>query len=34
MIGRRLAKQLGWPYHEADDFHSAANKDKMGRASA
>jgi gluconokinase len=30
-IGRRLAAQLGWPYHEADDFHSAANKDKMGR---
>lgn len=30
-IGRRLAMELGWPYHEADDFHSAANKDKMGR---
>jgi gluconokinase len=30
-IGKRLAAQLGWPYHEADDFHSAANKDKMGR---
>lgn len=30
-IGRRLAAELGWPYHEADDFHSAANKDKMGR---
>ena len=30
-IGRRLAAQLGWPYHEADDFHSAANKDKMSR---
>jgi gluconokinase len=30
-IGRRLATELGWPYHEADDFHSAANKDKMGR---
>lgn len=30
-IGRRLATQLGWPYHEADDFHSAANKDKMAR---
>ena len=30
-IGRQLATELGWPYHEADDFHSAANKDKMGR---
>jgi len=30
-IGRRLATELGWPYHEADDYHSAANKDKMGR---
>ncbi len=30
-IGRLLAAQLGWPYHEADDFHSAANKAKMGR---
>src|SRR3954468_3003119 len=30
-IGRRLATELGWPYHEADDFHSAANKEKMGR---
>lgn len=30
-LGRRLAAELGWEYHEADDFHSAANKDKMGR---
>lgn len=30
-IGKRLAAELRWPYHEADDFHSAANKDKMGR---
>ena len=30
-IGRQLATELGWPYHEADDFHSAANKEKMGR---
>lgn len=28
-IGRGLADALGWPYHEADDFHSAANKAKM-----
>ena len=30
-IGRRLAEKMGWPYFEADDFHSAANKEKMGR---
>jgi len=30
-IGKRLADQLGWPYFEADDFHSEANKEKMGR---
>ena len=30
-VGRLLAAELGWPYHEADDFHSAANKEKMGR---
>lgn len=30
-IGRALAAALGWEYHEADDFHSAANKEKMGR---
>jgi gluconokinase len=30
-IGKRLAAEFGWPYHEADDYHSAANKDKMGR---
>lgn len=29
-IGCSLATGLGWPYHEADDFHSAANKAKMG----
>jgi MFS transporter, ACS family, tartrate transporter len=30
-IGRMLAEQLGWVYLEADDFHSAANKEKMHR---
>ena len=30
-VGRQLAAELGWPYHEADDFHSPANKEKMGR---
>lgn len=28
-IGHRAADALGWPYFEADDFHSAANKAKM-----
>lgn len=28
-IGQRAAAALGWPYFEADDFHSAANKAKM-----
>lgn len=27
--GKRAAAALGWPYFEADDFHSAANKAKM-----
>ena len=30
-IGRLLAQELQWPYFEADDFHPAANKEKMGR---
>jgi gluconokinase len=29
--GSLLAKRLGWEYVDADDFHSAANKDKMHR---
>lgn len=28
-VGRLLADALGWTYHEADDFHSPANKAKM-----
>src|SRR3954464_8158269 len=28
-IGRLLSKQLGWKYADADDFHSAANVEKM-----
>ena len=28
-IGRSLAERLGWLFLEADDFHSAANKEKM-----
>ena len=30
-VGRQLAAELHWPYYEADDFHSPANKEKMGR---
>ena len=30
-VGSLLAKRLGWEYDDADDFHSAANKDKMHR---
>jgi gluconokinase len=30
-IGALLAKQLGWKFFDADDFHSDANKDKMSR---
>jgi len=30
-IGRLLAQELQWPYFEGDDFHPAANKEKMGR---
>lgn len=28
-IGRRAAAALNWPYFEADDFHSEANRRKM-----
>jgi gluconokinase len=28
-VGRLLADRLDWEYHEADDFHSAANREKM-----
>jgi ACS family tartrate transporter-like MFS transporter len=30
-VGRMLAERLGWVFLEADDFHSAANKEKMHR---
>ncbi|SNR96120.1 gluconokinase [Hymenobacter mucosus] len=29
-IGELLAQQIGLPFHDADDFHSAANVAKMG----
>jgi gluconokinase len=28
-VGRALAESLGWPFHDADDFHPAANVAKM-----
>jgi len=30
-IGELLAQRLGWPFLDADDFHSTANKEKMRR---
>lgn len=28
-IGRLLAEALGWPFHDGDDYHPAANRQKM-----
>jgi len=33
-IGTLLAQQLGWLFADADDFHSAANKEKMSHGIA
>lgn len=30
-VGQLLAKSLGWEFRDADDFHSAANIEKMSR---
>ena len=30
-VGRELAQAIGWEFHDADDFHSAANVAKMHR---
>ncbi len=30
-VGTLLAQQLGWRFADADDFHSAANKEKMSK---
>jgi gluconokinase len=30
-IGERLAQGQGWPFFDADDFHSPENKEKMRR---
>jgi len=28
-VGRELARTLGWPFHEGDDFHPPRNVEKM-----
>ena len=33
-IGKLLARQLGWDFFDADDFHSKANIDKMRKGIA
>ena len=30
-VGRLLASSLGWPFHDADDYHPAANVEQMRR---
>lgn len=30
-VGSLLGRELGWQFFDADDFHSATNKDKMRR---
>jgi gluconokinase len=30
-VGRRLAADLDWPFHDGDDFHPQANVEKMRR---
>ncbi|MCP9468901.1 MAG: gluconokinase [Nitrospira sp.] len=30
-VGRLLAEQIGWHFADADDFHSADNRDKLAR---
>ena len=30
-LGKLLAKNFGWRFYDADDFHSASNIEKMGR---
>ena len=32
VIGRLLAKELGWTFHDADAFHSSANVSKLRQA--
>jgi gluconokinase len=28
-VGKALAQRLGWPFHDADDFHPVRNREKM-----
>ncbi len=30
-LGQALARALGCPFHDSDDFHSAASKEKMAK---
>jgi len=30
-VGQVLAEELGWDFHDADDFHPTGNVDKMSR---
>ncbi|MGD1994821.1 MAG: gluconokinase, GntK/IdnK-type, partial [Anaerolineae bacterium] len=30
-VGQQLAADLGWPFHDGDDFHPQTNVDKMRR---
>jgi gluconokinase len=30
-VGKLLAKRLGWAFHDGDDYHPAANVEKMSR---
>src|SRR3954469_19621048 len=30
-VGKLLAKDLGWKFHDADDYHPASNIEKMRR---
>ena len=31
LVGRMLARAIGWAFYDADDFHSRANIEKMSR---
>ena len=33
-VGKLLAHDLGWPFHEGDDYHPAANVEKLRRGEA
>ena len=33
-VGALIARRLGWPFYEGDDYHPAANVDKMRRGEA